>query len=130
MKLVTILFALLIILIIVLADTGHLGALGFVYDFPLGDKAGHFLIFGTFSCLINRTLLRSLHTSDPKRAAVIASILLALAIGLEEWAQRFFPQRSSDWVDLFFSYAGVALGAWLGFRKGRVAENGTHKKGA
>ena len=104
---------------IVLADTGQLGGLGFMYEFPYGDKAGHFLLFGILSFLLNSTLLRSLPSRPPKRIVLIATTLLALAIGLEEWAQQFFPLRASDWVDLFFSYAGVALGAWVAYRKGK-----------
>jgi len=128
LKILTALFALLIIAIIVLANTGHLGALGAIYSFPFGDKAGHFLVFGIFSLLVNLTLLRSLPRRDPKRVVVAATLLLALAVGLEEWSQRFFSGRASDWKDLLFSYAGVALGAWLGFRKSRAAENETRKK--
>ena len=117
----------MIISIIILADTGHLGGLGFIYQFPYGDKAGHFLLFGILSFLLNLTLLRSLPNRDPstslraspKRIAVTVTLLLALAIGLEEWAQQFFPLRTSDWVDLFFGYAGVALGAWIAYRKGK-----------
>ena len=118
MKLITFtaLFAFLIIAIVILADSGHLGALGFVYSFRGGDKAGHFILFGILSFLLNLTFLRSLRTRPPKRVAVTVTLLLALAIGLDEWAQRFFPLRTSDWVDLTFSYLGVVLGAWIAFK--------------
>ncbi len=111
----------MIITIIILADSGNLGFLSFVYSFPYGDKAGHFLLFGILSLLLNLTLLRSHRSASPKRTVIVASLLLALAIGIEEWAQQFFPLRTSDWVDLFFGYAGVALGAWIAYRSGKPA---------
>jgi VanZ family protein len=119
LKTLTLLFAFLILAVIILADTGSLGFLAFVYNFPYGDKAGHFILYGILSFLLNLTLLRSLHISTPKRVAVIVTLILALAIGAEEYSQRFFANRTSDWMDLLFSYIGVALGAWLAYRKKR-----------
>jgi hypothetical protein len=40
-------------IVIVLADTGDLGFLHAAYDFPGGDKAGHFVLFGMLSLLTN-----------------------------------------------------------------------------
>ena len=117
MKKITILFGLFIIAVIILADTGHLGFLAFLYDFPNGDKVGHFVLYGILSFLVNLTFLRALRTRDPKRVAVIVSLLLALAIGAEEFSQRFFSTRTSSIMDLMCSYAGVALGAWLAYKK-------------
>jgi len=117
LKTLTALFAFLILAIIVLADSGHLGFLGFVYSFPYGDKAGHFILYGILSFLLNLFSLRSLRNLPQKRIAIAVTLLLALAIGIEEWSQRFFPLRTSDWVDLTFSYMGVALGAWIAYKK-------------
>jgi VanZ family protein len=119
MKKLTILFAAFLLVIIILADAGSLGFLYFIYDFPYGDKAGHFILFGIFSFLLNLTFLRSRPISTSKRVAVPVTLILALAIGLEEYSQRFFAGRTSSIVDLIFSYAGIALGAWLAYRMKR-----------
>ena len=116
MIVITLLFAAFIIGIVVLADGGHLGFLSFVYDFPHGDKVGHFILFGILAFLINLTFLRSLPISTSKRVAVTVTLILALAIGVEEYSQRFFANRASSIVDLLFGYAGIALGAWLAHR--------------
>jgi hypothetical protein len=117
LKTLTILFAFLILAIIILADAGSLGFLAFIYDFPYGDKAGHFILYGILSFLINLTFLRSLPNRPSKLVAITVSLLLALAIGIEEWSQNFFPMRTADWIDLLFSYFGVTVGAWLAYRK-------------
>ena len=117
MKTITLLFAAFILAVIVLADGGHLGFLNFVYDFPYGDKAGHFILYGILSFLVNLTFLRSLPFRTSKLVAVTVTLILALAIGLEEWSQNFFPKRSPDWVDLAFSYAGVTVGLWAAWKR-------------
>ncbi len=117
LRTITILFAFLIAAIIILADTDNLGFLKFVYDFPYGDKVGHFILYGILSFLLNLTFLHSHLSRSSKKIVITVTLLLALAIGLEEWSQNFFPKRSPDWLDLTFSYLGVALGAWLAYKK-------------
>ena len=116
MKRWAIFFGLFIIAVIILADTNHMGFLGRVYDFPNGDKVGHFVLYGLLSLVVNLSVFEARPTSDFKRLAVITSLILALLIGLEEYSQRFFPTRTSDWIDLTASYLGVALFAWLAVR--------------
>jgi hypothetical protein len=119
LKTLTLLFAFLILAIIVLADKGSLGFLYFVYDFPYGDKVGHFVLYGILFFLLNLTLLCSFHISTPKRVAITATLILALAIGAEEYSQRFFANRTSSILDLIFGYAGITLGMWLAYKKSR-----------
>lgn len=116
MKILTALFALFILVVIVLADMGRLGFLGFAYAFPMGDKAGHFLLFGILSFLVNLTALRSRRFSDPKRAAVILTLFLALFIAAEELSQRYFASRTFSLSDLLFGYAGMMVGMWLAWK--------------
>lgn len=124
MKYLAALFALFIVSVIVLADTNQLGFLKSLYDFPNGDRVGHFILYGILSLLLNLAILRSRRWHDPstslmaspKRAALTVALILALAIGLEEWSQNLFPDRTPDWVDLACSYLGVAVGAWAGFK--------------
>ena len=113
MKIITAAFAVFLLIVIILTDTGRLGFLGFIYAFPYGDKAGHFILYGILSLLLNLTFLRSLRHRPSRLVAVSVTLLLALAIGLEEWSQTLVPERTPDWVDLMFSYLGVSAGAWL-----------------
>ena len=112
MKWLTILFALFIILIIVLADLGKLGILEVVNQIPLGDKAGHFILYGILTLLLDLTLIRVLPNRSPKRVVVLIGLILALIIGLEEYSQQFFAKRTYDLVDLTFSYLGVLFFSW------------------
>jgi VanZ family protein len=117
-------FGALIITIVVLADTRHLGFIGWLYDFPYGDKVGHFLLFGLLSLLVNLAMLERQHARGPWRVALRASIVLALLIGFEEFSQRWFPGRTSSWTDLAASYLGVSLFTWAALKivEGRGAK--------
>ena len=58
MKWITVLFTLFILQVILWANTGTMpGALEMIYDFPNGDKVGHFILFGTLSFLVNKTTI-------------------------------------------------------------------------
>lgn len=116
MKFLTALFAAFLLFVIVLADTDRLGFLEFVYAFPMGDKAGHFILYGILAFLLNLTMLRSRSFTHPKRAAVILTLILALLIAAEEVSQKYFASRTFSISDLLFGYAGVALGAWGAWR--------------
>lgn len=116
MKWLAILFALFIALIIILADTGNLGILGFINSIPYGDKAGHFILFGILTLLLDLTFLRSLPNRDPKLVAVSIGLTLALVIGAEEYSQQFFHSRTFSLLDLAFSYLGVLFFSWVALR--------------
>jgi hypothetical protein len=121
MKRLAIFFGIFIVIIVILADTRHLGFLYPIYDFPFGDKVGHFLIFGLMSLIVNLSVLETGSPSDasppagtePKRTMIKASLIMALIVGLEEFSQRWFPSRTSDWFDLLASYLGIASFAIL-----------------
>jgi hypothetical protein len=52
----TLIFSLFIVGIIVSANVGRFPRpLEYLYDFPGGDKAGHFILFGILSFLLNKT---------------------------------------------------------------------------
>lgn len=51
-----------------------------------------------------------------KRIAVISSLILALLIGLEEFSQRSFSNRTFSLSDLTASYLGVIFFSWLAVR--------------
>lgn len=110
MKWLAFLFTLFIILIIVLADAGVLAHyVGFIYNFPYGDKAGHFILYGILALLVNLALFRAYPDQSRIPLAVECDLILALLIGLEEFSQQYFSSRTPDLVDLTFSYLGVAF---------------------
>lgn len=117
MKWLTFLFSLLIVLIIVLADRGQLGILGFINQIPYADKAGHFILYGILTLLLDLTLLQSRRfTLSPNLLVLRVALILGLLIGLEEYSQQFFAKRTYDLIDLTFSYLGVAFFSWLALR--------------
>ena len=116
MKWLTTLFTLFIILIIVLADQGNLRILKVVNEIPYGDKAGHFILYGMLTLLLDLTLMRSLPNRSPKRVVVSIGLILALLIGLEEFSQKYFPSRTFDLIDLTFSYLGVIFFSWFALK--------------
>ena len=116
MKWLTFFFLLFIVLIIVLADLGQLGILGAINKIPFGDKAGHFILYGILTLLIDLTLFRSLPFQNPRRMTVISGLILALLIGVEELSQQFFASRTVSFQDLFAGYLGVIFFSWLALK--------------
>ncbi len=115
-KWLAIAFSIFIIVVIVLADMGTLpGLIRGLYDFPNGDKLGHFILYGILSLLLNLAFTVR-PGANLSRMLWTVSLILALLISLEEWSQSLFDSRTMDIVDLLASYAGVtvaALTAWL-----------------
>ena len=110
-------FGLFIVAIILLADLGMLDILGLVNRLPFGDKIGHFVLYGILTLLIDLTLFRSRRDLNPNLIVLRVALILALLIGLEEFSQQFFPNRSFDLIDLTFSYLGVIFFSWLALQK-------------
>lgn len=104
----TVIFALFIIAIIIGANADVLPLpLKRLTGFPGGDKAGHFILFGILSFLLNKSALVLHPKREPVRLVLTVSLLLAILIGLEEWSQSLFPARTMSFSDLFASYGGV-----------------------
>ncbi len=116
MKRITILFALFIVLIIVLADMGKLALLNIINQIPYADKVGHFFLYEILTLLVDLTTIGSRPNSSPKLLVIQCGLILALLIGLEEFSQRYFHSRHSDIVDLTFSYLGVTFFSWLALK--------------
>ena len=124
MKRITILFSLFIVLIIVLADRGQLGVLGFLNSIPYADKAGHFILYGILTLLLDLTFIRSLPHRSPKR--VVYSVGISLALAFLWWVLNMytFPfmlvQTEPSYLNalrnsvvLFIKWPGQALGFTL-----------------
>ncbi|MBI5953463.1 MAG: VanZ family protein [Chloroflexi bacterium] len=118
MKRISILFTIFIIAVIILADRGSLPHwVRALYDFPNGDKLGHFALFGLLNFFLARALL-STFPSRPKGWVTISiSLILALLIAAEEWSQQFFATRTFDLLDLLASYVGLVVGGWAAQRQ-------------
>ena len=116
LKWLAVLFTFFLILIVILADTGNLGILKLVNRIPYGDKAGHFILYGILALLVDLTLFRSFPLQSPKRIALLSGLTLALVIGLEEFSQQFFVERTFSYKDLIASYLGVLFFTWLALR--------------
>jgi polysaccharide biosynthesis protein VpsQ len=113
----TIFFAFVLILIIVIANLGLARELfGPVYAFPYGDKISHFLLMGILSMLISlgwttsRVRIFSLQVLK-------GSLILAAIVTVEEISQEFLRNRNFSIFDLAANYAGIfvmgELGAFL-----------------
>jgi VanZ family protein len=106
-------FGVFVLIVIALADTGHLGNLGLVYAFPGGPWVGHFFLFGLLGFVVNWSVFQARPAADRRRIALMTSALLAVFVALEEFSQRFLPTRHSDLLDFGFSSLGIATFALL-----------------
>jgi hypothetical protein len=123
MKRLAVLFGLFIIGIIILADLGMLDIVGFVNRIPYGDKAGHFILYGILTLLIDLALIRSAPPSSRRLLVLRVAFILAILIGFEEFSQQYFPNRTFDLVDLAFSYFGIMFFSWVALITSRGGGN-------
>ncbi len=116
------------LVIIFLADRQDLpGAITSLYAFPYGDKVGHFCMMGGLSFCVNLAVggctlrLRG-------RSFLLGSLLVAIAVTLEEFSQIFIAGRSFDLLDLSASLLGIWLlghaAGWLSniFNRGALPQ--------
>ena len=98
--------------IVVLADQGRLPAfITGLYNFQYGDKVGHFLLMGGLSLLVNLAL-----PSRSGRGHILAILLVAALVALEEASQAWFGTRHAELADLAASLAGIICLGGLGWR--------------
>ena len=117
MKYISALFLIFIIAVIVLADNGSLPhSIRAIYDFPNGDKLGHFILFGLLDFFITRAFLSSFPSKPRGWVTLSIGLVLAFFIALEEWSQQFFAARTFDLVDLLASCVGVIVGGWAAYK--------------
>ncbi len=117
MKYLAVLFSLFIIGVIILADQDAIPPfVRALYDFPNGDKLGHFILYGMLNFFLTAAFVRALPNRTSSRVALSVGLILALAVAAEEFSQQYFSARTFDLVDLFASYVGLLIGGWLAFR--------------
>ena len=102
-----VLFSLFVLFIWQRADQGQLPAfITVLYNFPHGDKVGHFMLMGLLTFVVCLPFCRGEWGRTKKRILIVMSIVVVI-ITLEEISQHFFSSRSMDVVDLLCSYAGI-----------------------
>lgn len=116
-RLAVLLFALFLLLVIVLANTGKVGEVfGWVYFFPYGDKVAHFLLWGTLALLVSLGFSTS-RVQILTRKVLKSNLIVCIPPLIEEISQIFFPGRSASLIDLAAGLAGIFIlgevGAWL-----------------
>jgi len=117
MKYISALFFIFIIAVIVLADTGSLPrSIRAIYDFPNGDKLGHFILYGLLDFFLTRAFLSSFPSRPRSWVTLSVGLTLALFITAEEFSQKFFPSRTFGLVDLSASFLGVVFGGWVAYK--------------
>jgi len=117
MRIAAFLFTLFLIAVIVLADRNALPPFVHVfYDFPNGDKAGHFILFGLLNFFLTSAFLRSIPNRTRDQVPLSVSLILALAVAVEEFSQQYFSARTFDLFDLAASYLGLLVGGWLALK--------------
>lgn len=112
---ITALYALLLIIIIVLAGhQDYYRLFSPIRALPAGDKVGHFLLMGMFSFLVNRSL-RCRTVTVFSRRLLLGSVVVFLAVTAEEFSQIPLRHRTFDLIDLFFDGTGIWLFGKLAF---------------
>lgn len=101
---------------IVIADLGMARDFFVWFDRqPGGDKTGHFLLFGLLAFTLN-CALHGRMVLKGGRAVQLGSLIIAVAITIEEFSQWWIPVRKFDLGDLLANYAGIACADWLARR--------------
>ncbi len=117
MKYIAVLFFIFIVVIVILADTGNFPHfVSALYDFPNGDRLGHFILFGLLNFFITRAVLAALPSRPPIWVAISMGLIVALFVAAEEYSQIFFARRTADWVDLLAGYSGMLIGGYVALK--------------
>jgi polysaccharide biosynthesis protein VpsQ len=117
MKYLAVIFSLFIITIIVLANLNAFPPfVRRLYDFPNGDKVGHFILFGLLNFFLTSAFLSAPQNRNSSRFALSIGLILAIAVAAEEFSQQYFAARTFDLVDLSASYIGLVIGGWVALR--------------
>lgn len=114
---VTVCFALFLLWIIYLANTGQPSIFfDFVRRIPYGDKLGHVLLFGclTLGAIIT-TGFRCFGLLAGRLKVYWGTAGVLVFVLVEELTQQFFPSRTMDINDLIADAIGISLFTLLAF---------------
>ena len=109
LKHLAIIYSLFLVLLVFMADQKQYQFIfRVVRRTPYADKAGHFLLMGILSLLVNLAL-SCRKTRIGRLSLLTGSLIVAVVVTLEEFSQIFVRYRSFDPVDLLCDYAGIIL---------------------
>jgi hypothetical protein len=92
-----------------LADAGRGQRLfGLVRSVPGGDKAGHFILFGTLAFLVN-LVMQAAVVRCGRLTVLKGSVIVMLFVTAEELSQLFFASRTFEFLDLGADLVGIWL---------------------
>ncbi len=83
---------------------------------PLGDKIGHFSLFGVLALLLNMAMgfkRIKIHV----RAFHLGSVIVFAFAMVEEFSQLVISSRTFDLVDMVFDLLGIGILSSVAFRK-------------
>ena len=121
---ITVLFALFLIGLIVLADMGKLHfLLRVMTSIPYGDKVAHFFLIGVLSFLVNRTAMQLFPRQSPQRMSMIVTLFLLAMFTIEEVSQAPISGRDASFADLVTNYAGIVFFALLAYKIGQKVKD-------
>ncbi|MCV6637545.1 VanZ family protein [Candidatus Albibeggiatoa sp. nov. NOAA] len=110
---ITVLYGLLILTIIMLANFGMLSPISSqLHKIPYSDKIIHFLLIGGLAFMVNYSLKCSAWQLGGW-PILKGSVFVAIFITLEEFSQYFQVNRSFDLIDLAANYAGILAFTFL-----------------
>ena len=107
-KILTLIYILILVGIIFLADVRGTNYFSFIRNVPFGDKIGHFLLMGMFSFLLNLALKAKIVQLWFFRY-LLGSLIVVGLVTLEEFSQIFVRRRTFDLTDLVADYAGIFI---------------------
>ena len=111
--LATALFGLFLLWVIFQADTGRDTVFfRFARSVPLGDKIGHFFLYGFLAFGLHLSLRLRCFRLRGWKLPTGPTILLFVVVA-EEFSQAFIPYRTLDAGDLIADVLGVVLFTWL-----------------
>jgi VanZ family protein len=112
-RILAVLYAVLLLAIVALADVGLLGpVVSGVHAIPMGDKVCHLVLAAVLGHLA------AAFPGAPRLGGVPSgTVFVAVVALLEESSQRFIPGRTFDLLDLAADAIGIALGTWLALRR-------------
>jgi VanZ family protein len=109
LKRVAIVYTLFLALLVFMADQRQYQFIfRVVRRTPYADKAGHLLLMGVFSLLVNLAL-SCRRTRIGRLSLLTGSLVVAFVVTIEEFSQLFVRYRSFDLFDLACDYTGIIL---------------------
>ncbi|HEY9691882.1 MAG TPA: VanZ family protein [Oculatellaceae cyanobacterium] len=107
----SVVYFLIIVTIILLADSGKL--INFSLAHPPYDKLGHFILYGIASFLFHRATGRVM-IAVFRYPIPLGSFIFTIFTAAEEIWQSILPYRTASIEDFAASFSGIILFYWIG----------------